>query len=280
MVRVRSINRDAAHETRWLRGGVDSGKHNAIRICDICIRAYEDAASPQPSPERAGVTRRPADANDVLSGCFVGAERCAAQVLTDGYPVTTVAREYHIARKQVTVLIEKGLTTTIVLRPPDVLRAQEPRAAYLRVPVHWDIERHVLATKGRRIPYPVIGQLVSAVKVDVNLHEPWSGEESLRPNVGIADINPPVSTVAKDGDKPVAVAFPVALALRTERLRPVVLRPALDIGPRSLRVNREALELKRSQTAIYRRDRCRNLRQPMLAINQVCPADTTRRAPG
>src|SRR4029077_16107809 len=131
------------------------------------------------------------------------------------------------------MLIKKGLTTAIVLCAPDVLRAEEHRAAYMWVADHWQVERHVLAAEGARVTDPVPRQFVGPVEVHVDLRQARRAEECLRPQVWISEINPPVSAVAKDGDKPVA--------LRTERLCPIILRPTHDIGTRSLGVNREAL---------------------------------------
>src|SRR5438876_2178667 len=237
VIRVRRVDGDPAHEASRRRRSVDAEKDN-LTACLIGVRRDENASAPQPHPKRAGVARRPLRCDDVLSGRFVLPKGSAGQVLPDRLPVTTGAREDQVAlgkaaRKKWelgTVRLEKSLVTAVVLRPPDVLRAQEPCAAHVRVRDQWDVEGHILAAQTGWVPDPVPtflaeGCLSGASKVHVDLRQPRSVKVGVHPDVGIADIDAGLTAVAEHAYKPAA---------RVEDVRAIVLRPAPNLVYRVL----------------------------------------------
>ena len=262
VVRVFRINRDPAHEASRRRRSVDAEKDN-LTACLIGVRRDENASAPQSRPKRAVVARRPLRCDDILTGRFVLPKGSAGKVLPDSLPVSAGTSEDQVAlgkaaRKKWelgTVRLEKSLVTAVVLRPPNVLRAQEPCAAYARVGDQWDVEGHVLAAQTGWVPDPVPtfltkGCLGSASKVHVDLREPWSAKVRVHPDVWIADINAGLTAVAEYSYEPAA---------GVESVRAVVLRPAHDVIERVVHVDRQALERKRPQSVVQRRDRRRDL---------------------
>ena len=171
------------------------------------------------------------------------------------------------------MLIKIGLWPAIILRPPDVLRAEEPSAAHSWVGPDWNIEGHVLAAITAWIPNPGPSDLVAGVPgkdgvpragiaaIEVvgrdNLRQEPLAEQREHPDVRIRDIDAPVSAVTEEGNEPAGVRRAVP---PTESLGAVVLCPAHDLVERILHIQRKALELKRRQASVHRSDRGRYLR--------------------
>src|SRR4029077_10840775 len=130
----------------------------------------------------------------------------AAQVLPDSNPVTARAREHHVApggeRELETVRVEKGLVTTAVLSPPDVLEPREDRWVNHRIEDDRDVEGTSLA-RGRpdkeRVGDPVPPSLARAVEVYVDLRI----EEGMEPVTRVERVDPGLPAVTEDGHEPI-----------------------------------------------------------------------------
>src|SRR5439155_13817816 len=96
-----------------------------------------------------------------------------------------------IAEELVTVQFEERLRAPVVLCAPDVLEADEPRAADFRVIDEGDVERRRLAAQGQRIAPPVPAQWIGAAEVHVTRRP----EVRMHPDVGVADVDPRLTAV-------------------------------------------------------------------------------------
>src|SRR5262249_5367514 len=146
---------------------------------------------------------------------FVLSKVSAGKVLPERHPVAARAREDQIAvagDELVAVRLEKRLITAIILRPPDVLGTEKPRAVHVRVRDQWDVEGHVLATETTRVPDPAPPQLAGSVRVGTtkvyfDLRRKLLVEERVHPDLGIAGIvDARLAAIAEDGDKPIVWA--------------------------------------------------------------------------
>src|SRR5205823_2671740 len=230
--------------------------------------------APESDPQRTVVTRSTAGCDDISSRTrvFVLPKVSAGKVLPERHPIAACAREDRTAvagDELVAVGLEKRLITTIVLRPPDVLRTEKPRAVHRRVRDQRDVEGHVLVTQTAWVPNPAPPQLAGSVRVGTtkvyfDLRRSLLVEERVHPGLGMADIDTRLAAIAKDGDKPIVWVE----ARWVGGVRTVVLRAAHDVIGR-VYVDRQALVLERPESGVHRRDRRRHLFEPMLTVDQV-----------
>src|SRR4029079_7933124 len=80
----------------------------------------------------------------------------------------------------------------------------------------------------------------------------------------------------EDRHEPVRIALAVAVALAREGMRSVVLRAAHDVVERVLRVDRQALVLKRGEPAIQGRDGRGNFGEPTRTVDEVGARESAR----
>ena len=174
------------------------------------------------------------------------------QILPERHPVTACACEDRIALagdELITVRVEKGLVTAVICGPPDVLEPREQRPRDHRVMDNRDVERARFASSRpdeERVGDPVPIRLGGAVKVHLYL----CIKEGVEPVIRDDRVDAGLPAVAEDSHEPVA---------GVEGLRSVVLRPAHDVIERVVHVDRQALERKRPQSVVQRRDRRRDL---------------------
>ncbi len=256
MVRVRRIDGDAAHEPSRRQRRVDTVESHIAGRRVVGVGRYKHTSAPEPGPERTVVARRPLRCNDVASGprSLISSKRCASQIGPNRHPVAAGTRELQTVDELAAVRLQKRLITAIVLRPPDVLRTEEPRAAHARVRDQWDVEGHVLAAQTAWVPDPVPPRLVArepaeegaAVEpeVYVDLRRACLVEECVHPDVGIADINARLPAVPENANE----AAPV---LAVDAMGAVVLRPAHQVVKRVLDVDRQALVLERAEPPVH-----------------------------
>ena len=165
------------------------------------------------------------------------------------------------------MLMKIRLRAAIILRPPDVLRAEEPGAVHIWGGPDWNVEGHVLAAISAWIPSPCPSDFITGIAgeewipsagisaVEVvsrdNLRQACLAEQRQHPDSLIRDVDASVSAVTEEGNEPTRAV---------ESMGAVILRSANDLGERILRTHRKALELERGQPGVHRSDRGRDLR--------------------
>ena len=152
------------------------------------------------------------------------------------------------------MLVKVGAGSAAIDRSPDVLEANEHRAAHPGIGNEWNIEGGSFFTGNERVGYVIPAERIVALKVYISI----GTIVRVHADIGIARVNEGLAAVTADRLEPVD---------RVRAIGPcaVVLGATDNIGVRALRIKGEALELDGCQAVIQAEDLGGDGLQPVLS---------------